>query len=287
MRRFLKRRLDDITNRLFYRRHKDALRMDYSTYQRLSAFSKSDRVETNIKWNGHDFSFSAPFWFLHSIEEIFVEEVYKFESTRNPLTIIDCGANIGLSVLYFKINHPSARLIAFEADPQIFNVLKTNVGKYSFDDVDLRNAAIWNENTTLRFSSEGSVGGKIDLDSNQAANMVEVPAVRLRDILEAQQVDFLKIDIEGAEFEVLKDCKDLLYNVGNLFIEYHTMPEAPQHLHTILQWVNEAGFNYYIREAWNNMSFPFLNQMNDFYQMQLNIFCFRKPDAEKAALQND
>lgn len=96
----------------------------------------------------------------------------------------------------------------------------------------------------------------------------------MRDYL-STEIDFLKIDIEGAEYEVLKDCADLLFNVKNLFIEYHVLPNEAQHLHDILNWVNAAGFKYYIKEAWNNMTYPYMKSYNDYYQMQLNIFCYR------------
>ena len=134
-------------------------------------------------------------------------------------------------------------------------------------------AAVWKEDTTVSFSSEGSVGGK--MDTSPAEKTITVPAIRLRNLLTGK-VDFLKIDIEGAEYEVLKDCKDLLHNVESLFIEFHGMRNEDQKLHEILEWVNAAGFRYYIKEAWNNMTHPLLKTYNDYYHLQLNIFCFRE-----------
>jgi hypothetical protein len=64
----------------------------------------------------------------------------------------------------------------------------------------------------------------------------------LRDLLDSP-VDFLKIDIEGAEYAVLKDCRDRLQNVRNLFVEYHAAPDEPQRLNEMLSWFSEAGFS--------------------------------------------
>jgi hypothetical protein len=118
------------------------------------------------------------------------------------------------------------------------------------------------------------VGGKIEQHNGSMGNAVDVRTARLRNYL-TTPIDFLKLDIEGVEYEVLKDCKDLLPNVKNLFIEYHVMAEEEQKLDEILSWVSAAGFRYYIKEAWDNVTHPFMKDYKDYYQMQLNIFCYR------------
>src|SRR5215203_998957 len=61
--------------------------------------------------------------FVASYSEIFKRGIYRFETQSDSPVIIDCGANIGLSVIYFKRLFPAARIIAFEADPSVFDVL--------------------------------------------------------------------------------------------------------------------------------------------------------------------
>ena len=61
------------------------------------------------------------------LKDIFVQRIYHFESRRaNPL-ILDCGSNIGLSLLYFASTYPQSRIIAFEPDPTIFPCLQENM----------------------------------------------------------------------------------------------------------------------------------------------------------------
>jgi hypothetical protein len=104
----------------------------------------------------------------------------------------------------------------------------------------------------------------------------EVEAVRLKDILkEHTTIDFLKIDIEGAEHRVIMDCAEELHRVDKMFIEYHSSPNHPQLLHQILRVINNSGFRYYIKEASNNYSHPFIRNKDVLYDLQLNIFCFR------------
>jgi hypothetical protein len=92
-----------------------------------------------------------------------------------------------------------------------------------------------------------------------------------------QNVDFLKIDIEGAEFDVLKDCQDNLSFVKNIFIEYHSNPLEPQILSNLLRIIADAGFRYYIKEAWVNRQQPYIEKSlnQSVYDLQLNIFGYR------------
>src|SRR6266540_416966 len=65
--------------------------------------------------------------FLDMYEDIFKEQTYRFQTSHLSPYIIDGGANIGLSTLYFKELYPNSHITAFEADEQIFDVLKRNV----------------------------------------------------------------------------------------------------------------------------------------------------------------
>lgn len=276
MRKTIKRSLSKIKRFITDSADKDMVGLSKHEHTKLVSYAKNFQGKFESVFFDKPVKFTSPFWFLHSIQEIFVDEVYKLPKTDKSIKIIDCGANIGLSVLYFKMQNQHARITAIEADPLIFNLLKDNIHAYDYDGIELINAAVWKEDTTVSFSSEGSVGGK--MDNQDTGNTVQVPAVRLRSFLH-EKVDFLKIDIEGAEYEVLKDCRDLLKNVDNLFIEFHGLKHQEQRLHEILDWVNAAGFRYYLKEAWNNMTHPFLITYNDYYHLQLNIFCFRETDS--------
>ena len=215
---------------------------------------------------------NSAFWYRHGLKELFVEETYKFNSSNKVPKIIDCGANTGLSVIYFKKLYPQSRIIAFEPDTEIFDILKENLHTFGYDDVELVNKAVWNENGSIKFLASGGVGGRISDDEN--AQTIEMPTARLSDLLD-EKIDFLKIDIEGAEYDVIKDCASKLGNVENLFIEYHSLEKNEQKLDEILKIMKDAGFKYYIKEAWNNQPMPFVNARTNLFDLQLNIFGYR------------
>ena len=222
---------------------------------------------------GKDFFFVSPTELMHGLNEIFIEEVYKQRLPPNPY-IIDCGANIGLSVIYIKQMFPDAEIIAFEPDEENFNLLQTNIKSFNYENVQARKEAVWIENTMLQFAGEGSMSSRINTEVSD--NTVPVKAIRLKDYLD-RPVDFLKIDIEGAEFRVIMDIADQLHNINNLFLEYHGSFYQNNELNQIFSMLVDKGFTYYIKEATSIYDHPFdrHKKENINYDVQLNIFCFR------------
>jgi len=244
-------------------------RAKYFEKRRLFKLNRYQKGTSNLIGNA-PFYFVDPATFIHGYEEIFEESIYNFQTeSKNPL-IIDCGSNIGISVVYFKLSHPTAKVIAFEPDLNISNTLKQNIQSFSLSNIEVHNAAIWIHNDGVEFQEEGGFSGRIPKPGDKT-NIVKAASFRLKDLL-SQKVDFLKLDIEGAEFDVIKDCKDLLKNVDNLFIEYHSHINEAQNLHDILKIVSESGFRYHIHEAYARKE-PFVNNETMLgMDLQLNIY---------------
>lgn len=223
----------------------------------------------------------SPYWFLHDYRQIFVDEIYKFQAKRHPPLIVDCGANIGLSTIYFKHIFPDAHIVAYEPDPGIFGLLETNVMTFGLEDVELHEEAVWISQGEMAFYADGTVGGSLT-SARSDCRLMHVQCTRLRDVL-GSRVDFLKLDIEGAELQVLKDCADVLTNVDHLFVEYHSKQAEPQGLHELLEVVKNAGLRYHIKEAYP-VPHPFLEEARGrYYDLQLNIFGFAPGKVETAS----
>ncbi len=221
---------------------------------------------------GHPFEYvdSSSYFFLH--EEIFKEEVYAFNTAKPSPRIIDGGANIGLSVIYFKRRFPNARITAFEADPAVAEVLKRNLQSQRLTDVEVIAEALWSHDGNLEFQPEGADGGRIN---STADNAVRVPSVALSHYLD-KPIDFLKLDIEGAEFDVLQSCQSKLEPVSNAFIEYHSKSDQQQMLPELLTLLKKAGFRCFVT-APSVFSPKPLIEITSYsgFDMVLNIFCTR------------
>lgn len=209
-----------------------------------------------------------------AIRSIFMDGEYAFRSDSGTPRIVDAGANIGLSVLYFKQQHPNSSVIAFEADPHVYAVLQENMHTFGCDGVVLINKAVWNLDGEVQFAADGADGGTLE-SHVPATHTVTVQATRLRHYLR-EKIDLLKIDIEGAETEVLEDCADLLGNVRLLFVEYHSRVDRPQSLHRLLRVLADADFRVTVQPVYQPARQPFLQEsVRVGMDLQLNIYATR------------
>jgi FkbM family methyltransferase len=211
--------------------------------------------------------------FLSSWEEIFDREIYHFTAGPGAVRILDCGANVGVSCIFFSRHFPQAKITAFEPDPKIFAYLRDNIAAAGCTNVELIPKAVWSAETTLQFQSEGADGGRVE--RGEGRGLIEIPAVRLRDYLTGP-VDLLKLDIEGAETEVLRDIAPSLAVVRNLFVEYHSFAAQPQTLKDVIATLSEAGFRLHFQPMYPAQR-PFIEvPVNLGMDMQLNIFARRE-----------
>lgn len=183
----------------------------------------------------------APQW-----EDTFVRELLFFRTMNPSPRILDCGANVGIVALYLKGKHPTARITAFEADPTIAAALSRNIAENNLSQVDVVQAAIWDEDGNVTFVAEGADSGSVASEyRGGATNRITVPAARLRDILAAEdRIDLLKLDIEGAEHRVLADCEKELHRVQAIAVELHNFEPASRKTPATLELLTRAGFIY-------------------------------------------
>ena len=99
-------------------------------------------VSGNIEVEGRKFEFHDARSFYVSYEEIVKDKIYAFNTTSKTPVIIDCGANMGLSVYYFSKTYPSAKIIAFEPDETVLKVLENNILFQNIKNVQLIKKAV-------------------------------------------------------------------------------------------------------------------------------------------------
>lgn len=195
------------------------------------------------------FNDGANFYILY--KDIFVHRIYHFEAQRPDPLILDCGSNIGMSILYFKRLYPKARIVGFEPDPEVVSFLRENTERNRLEEVQVVQAALSRDGAKRTLYSDGKYGSGLSEHLTEGADpawrQYDVACVRLRDYLTAP-VDFLKMNIEGAEYEVLADSEDRLRQIREMVIEYHHLPGLPRSLHEILQILHRQGFDYLIND---------------------------------------
>lgn len=162
-----------------------------------------------------------------------------FTTTKQAPYIIDAGANIGVSVLAYKRSFPKARIIAFEPDPGIFQMLRRNLDRNNARDVEAIQAAVWTSDGEASFFSQGADGGKLTKAIDDQT--IKVPTVSLSKFLQVE-VDLLKMDIEGAEYAVMPTLLTDLARINNLSVECHFTSSRVAEVADLLKLLATAGY---------------------------------------------
>lgn len=137
-------------------------------------------------------------------------------------TVVDCGANIGLTSVYFLNLFPRSRVIAIEPDPSNADLCRRNLAAYGAR-AKVIEAGVWSRPTKLSLQSKGlgkEWGTQVRASADGATNAIDIPSLGL------PTIDILKVDIEGSELEVFgNEAAGWLKSVRNIAIELHT-PEC-------------------------------------------------------------
>jgi FkbM family methyltransferase len=151
-------------------------------------------------------------------DDIFHRGVYDFTTAREAPVIVDCGGNIGLSVVRFKQQYPRSVLTVFEADPGIADVLTHNLAVAGHTDVRVVRAAAWIAGGQVSFAADGGDSGRVVVGGGGGT----VASVRLADFITGP-TDLLKLDVEGAEYAILGDlcATGAIRHVDRLICEVH------------------------------------------------------------------
>jgi FkbM family methyltransferase len=211
-----------------------------------TARSSPRRAPGTIRLLDYDIAFSdatslAPQW-----HDIFVRESLAFNSRCRAPRILDCGANLGLASLYFKRRDSEARITAFEPDPVIAPLLRMNLAQNGGGDIEVVEAAVWSTRDRLSFFSDHADAGALAATETPHGARERTPttvdSVRLREWLVREEIDLLKLDIEGAELTVLQDVESALGSVAAIHLEVHDLNPARRLLPECASILDRAGF---------------------------------------------
>lgn len=156
---------------------------------------------------------------LHAYSQIFYDREYDIEFS-NPCLVIDAGAHIGLGSVFFANKYPNASIVSIEADPKNFDLLYENVSNY--ENITPLQRAIWGEKTSVNLKT-GSTNTRSQV-KKEGKSSREIKTTTVGSILgksTCNRVDILKLDIEGAEVEVLSDPDGWGRSVNAVLVEPH------------------------------------------------------------------
>lgn len=169
-------------------------------------------------------------------------------------TIVDLGSNVGYTVADFAHRYPQARIVGVEMDRDNFELACSNTARYG-DRVTLLHAAVWTHDGVVRYVGDADDAFHVADEAVAAAGSETkaerlAPAKRIATVLEAcgaDRVDYMKVDIEGAEGTIFAAPIEWAHRVRSMKVEVH----PPVTTEFVARALTPLGFS-----CWNDTRHP-------------------------------
>jgi FkbM family methyltransferase len=192
--------------------------------QQMRASEPSDAI---VLWDGTRIAHPAQRGgLLEAVQEIWLERIYtsSFYRPSDGDVIVDAGANIGLFAIYVARQNPRCRVIALEPFAENFQFLQANVARACPKNVTCHEVALGAGFGQGEMQAVGvrSLDHVLHCDDSGMGGISVIPLAGLFDLAGAEEIDFLKVDIEGSEHDVFAAASpELLSRFKRIAMEYH------------------------------------------------------------------
>jgi FkbM family methyltransferase len=193
---------------------------------------------------------------LRTFKESVFDEDYIKEFPRelihgfHDLTVVDVGANVGYFSLWWLSRFPGSTIIAAEPMPNNFALLARNQALNPDKKFNVVNCAVRSQpgNITLNFDRGDSFTTAASVLKNAGArDEISVKAVSLLQLLadfNLSRIDFLKLDCEGSEYDILYHCDEkLLDSIRCIAMEVHPSVEADESRERLCEFLRSKKFH--------------------------------------------
>ena len=160
-----------------------------------------------------------------SFKKMLLGYTYPVVENFNPKLIMDVGANVGATSMFFAINYPKAKIFSFEPTEMNFRWLQKNTE--GFKNITRIKKGAYFKDTKAKIFLDPESGGRNSLyrDWTKSDRFELVELINLGKFLESknleEKIDILKIDTEGCEIDILSSINNHLKNVQVIYLEYH------------------------------------------------------------------
>lgn len=211
----------------------------------------SRRVYSNVLLHraAHDIEL---IWEIYDEHQYFANDLVK----QAKGCFVDCGAFQGDTLKSFlgQIGSSSYQYYAFEADRDNYEILKNYCKEHLLENVYPLNLGVWNQKECLYFKSDdvtGDVSGKV-MEDKKDGNSVKIMADSIDHVLSQENIDFIKMDIEGAEINALNGAKrSIIKSKPVLAISAYHQLEHLWEIPILIKEINKDYQIYFRHHMWN------------------------------------
>ncbi len=186
--------------------------------------ARKNKMRVAAHWSTHPIYLRLNSSDINVFRQVFIEKEYQIIKTNavNHDVVIDAGANIGLTSLFISSLFPDAKIFAIEPEANNFRLLKMNTAHN--DNIVCIQGALWNKDEPVSILSDDDADWAFRVGERAPAGMRSIQGYRvssLMDYINVPKISLMKMDIEGAEFEVFGDAGSWIDKVDNIVLELH------------------------------------------------------------------
>jgi FkbM family methyltransferase len=194
-----------------------------------------------------DYRILYPALFYLALREVFIYDVYHSDLLEEDDVVLDMGAGIGdFSVLASKRVGRKGQVIAFEPNPQDYEILKKNIDRNNCGNVIALNIGVAKKQEEKEMTFWGRTFN----------SRLETMRNILNDLGIKNRINFIKMDIEGYETEVIEDNVELMSQTNVISLECHNTKEELDDILLALGFrFQPVSANYMIKKILKNTVF--------------------------------
>ena len=183
----------------------------------------------------------------YMITESWIHKVYtKYFDIEDDYVVFDIGANIGAFTMFAAFHAKNGKVYSFEPEKESFGLLFENTHLNDFKNIRMINKAVSNKTGTSDFYLSDDNAGGHSLYSCRADKKVKVPTVSFEEFIKKNKIskiDFLKMDCEGGEYDILYNCSDETFKkIRHIAMECHKIDGESKAIEMEM-FLQSKGFN--------------------------------------------
>ncbi len=220
-------------------------------------FETKSGLKIKIRKNSTDLMALTHVWLIGEYER------ENFEIKKDDV-VIDVGGHIGLFTLYASQFCKNGSIFTFEPVTENFELLSENITSNNLQNIKYFNSAVSNSNSPVKlYLNKDAAGHSMFSKSSQSITVNSISLKQIFDDNHVSHCDFLKLDCEGSEYEIIKNLPlEYFQKINKMIIEYHMADTHPELLDELMEILKSQNYKLEIKTLFNDIGFLYAIKIN-------------------------
>ena len=199
-----------------------------------------------------------------ALTHVWLIEEYKSKNSeiKDNDIIIDVGGHIGLFSLYASQFCKKGLIYSFEPVPENYDLLMDNIKSNNLNHIKPFNLAVSNSNSNVKlYLNDDEAGHSMFSTSSKAITVNSISLQQIFDDNNIETCNFLKLDCEGTEYEILENLPLSYFDkIQKIIIEYHMVDSHPELLESLKKLLTKQNYSLKTKKLFSDIGFLYASK---------------------------